>query len=617
MLQHHLYKETKTVSGSWLIFADNQGIGQQLSELLRSQKQDCILVFPGTEYKQIAEKEFSINLSLPEDFQQLLLEQVASSQAPWCGVVYLWSLNTVSADALTVADLEVASQTGCGGVLSLIQCLISQEFSSSLTLWLVTKGAQRVGVESTLFGVAQSPVWGLGKVITNEHPEFNCTLVDLDPVENNNAQSLFAEICSLEPTIGETHIAFRNGQRYVNRLVRSNKIDKKSLHLKADATYLITGGLGGIGLLVAQWMVEHKAKHLVLVGRSNPNKAATATIKALEEAGTQVVVVCADVSVEKQVTSLFTQIKTSLPPLRGVIHAAGIYEARLLQEHQWEKLKKVFAPKVSGAWNLHSLTKDMPLDFFVLFSSVASIFSFSGLGSYAAANTFLDSLAHLRKLLGLPGLSINLGPLSRVGMSHVVDNKRFAQLIAQGLEPLQSQLVLETLEQLVQKDTAQIGVIHINWSKFLEQFRLVGYPALIAELVPFVQKLELSEYKATQLPQILDQLKIASTQKRQSLLIIYLQEQIAKALGMSASGLNVDEPLNQMGLDSLIAIELRNRLRAELDVDIPITKFLDGLSIVRLTKLVSEQLFLVNSTSKAFVAPTTPSSKNSRIKGEL
>ncbi|MBW4630464.1 MAG: type I polyketide synthase [Iphinoe sp. HA4291-MV1] len=618
MSQHNqLYKETKTESGSWLIFADNQGIGQELSVLLRSQKQACILVFGGTEYKQIAEQEFSINPTLPEDFQQLL-ERVACDKTPWRGVVYLWSLNTVSADALTVADLEVASQTGCGGVLSLVQSLISKEFSPPPTLWLVTKGAQRVGVESTLVGVAQSPVWGLGKVITNEHPEFNCTLVDLDPVENNNAQSLFAEICSPKPTSGETHIAFRNGQRYVDRLVRSDKIVKKSLQLKADSTYLITGGLGGIGLLVAQCLVEHGAKHLVLVGRSSPNEAAIATLRALEEVGTQVVVIQTDVSQEEEVTSLLTQIKTSMPQLRGIIHTAGVFEDRLLVDHQWQLFAKVFAPKVSGAWNLHTQTQDLPLDFFVLFSSAASILGPAGLANYAAANAFLDTLAHYRRSLSLPGLSINWGPWSMVGMAKVVGSRGEAQWATKGIKPIESQQALNILENLLLQDAALLGVMQVNWSKFLQQFSRSSYPNFVSEIAQQVQEsLTAQEQQKVKLPQLLDQIKANSKDQSQSLLMTYLQEQIAKALGITTSELNIDEPLNQMGLDSLMVIELRNRLRAELGVDIPITKFLDGLSIVRLTKLVSEQIFEVNSTSKAFVVPTTTFNKNSRIRGEL
>nr|AHF22417.1 HapB [Hapalosiphon welwitschii UTEX B 1830] len=611
-------QETKTEPGSWLIFADNQGIGQELSGLLRSQQQACILVYPGTEYKQIAEQEFSINPALPKDFQQLLLEQVACDKTSWRGVVYLWSIDTVSADALTVADLEVVSQTGCGGVLSLFQSLISKEFSPPPTLWLVTKGAQRVSIESTLVGVAQSPVWGLGKVIKDEHPEFNCTLVDLDPQGNNNAQSLFAEICSPKPTSGD-HIAFRNGQRYVNRLVRSDKIVKKSLQLKADATYLITGGLRGIGLLVAQWMVDHGAKHLVLVGRSRPDSAATEILRRLEEVGTQVVVIQTDVSQEQEVTSLLNQIKTSMPQLRGIIHSAGVFEDRRLVDHQWQLFAKVFAPKVSGAWNLHTQTQDLPLDFFVLFSSAASILGPAGLANYAAANAFLDTLADYRRSLSLPGLSINWGPWSMVGMANAVGSRGEVQWATKGIKPIESQQALSILENLLPQDAAQVGVMQVNWSKFLQQFSRSSYPNFVSEIAQQAEKSIPQKQQKVNSPQLLDQIKANSKDQSQSLLITYLGEQIAKALGITTSGLNIDEPLNQMGLDSLMVIELRNRLRAELGVDIPITKFLDGLSVVGLTKLASEQLFevKVNSTSKAFVAPTTTLTEKSRIRGEL
>ncbi len=609
--------KTKTEPGSWLIFADNQGIAQHLSELLRSQKHSCILVFPGTAYKQIAEQEFSINPALLEDFQQLLREQVASYPAPWRGVVYLWSLDTVSADALTVADLEDASLRGCGGVLSLIQSLISLEFSPPPTIWLVTKGTQRVGIESTLLGVAQSPVWGLGKVITNEHPEFNCTLVDLDPAGNNNAQSLFGEICQIEPTRGETHIACRNGHRYVNRLVRSDKIDRKSLHLKAKATYLITGGLGEIGLLVAKWLVEHGAKHLVLVGRSKPDEAARETLMELEELGTQVVVIQTDISVEEEVTSLLNQIKTSMPQLKGIIHTAGVFDDRLLVDHQWQLFAKVFAPKVSGAWNLHTQTQDVPLDFFVLFSSVASVLGSAGLANYAAANAFLDALAHYRRSLSLPGLSLNWGPWSMVGMARAVGSRGEVQWATKGIKPIEPQQALSILENLFSQDVPQLGVMQLNWSKFLQQFSRSSALGFFSEIAQQVQELASTLQPKVNLPKLLDQIKASSLEESQSLLMTYIQKQIAKVLAITTSELNIDQPLNKMGLDSLMVVELRNRLKAELEINIPITKFLDGVSIVGLTNFIGEQLLDVNSISKAAVVSAVTSSQNNWIEVEL
>jgi malonyl CoA-acyl carrier protein transacylase len=611
-------KETKTELESWLIFADHQGIGQELSLLLRSQQKACTLVYPGNEYKHISEQEFTINPALPEDFQRLLLKRGATDKAHCHQVVYLWSLNTIEANALTVTDLEVASQTGCGGILSLIQSLINQGFSRPPRLWLVTKGAQRVGVESSLGGVAQSSVWGLGKVIANEHPELNCTLVDLDPVANHDTQSLFAEICSHKPTSSETHIAFRNEQRYVSRLVHSKKIVKQSLHLKADATYLITGGLGEIGLLVAEWLVEHGAKHLVLAGRSSPSEAAKTTLRRLEESGSQVVVMQTDVSLEKDVTSLLTEIKTSMPQLRGIIHAAGVFEDRLLVEHQWHLFAKVFAPKVSGAWNLHILTQNLPLDFFVLFSSVAPLFGSAGLANYAAANAFLDALANYRRLLGLPGLSINWGPWSMVGMARDVGIKAEVKWATKGIKPIEPQQALSILENLLTQDAAQVGVMQLNWTTFLQQFSGSSYPSFVSEIAQQLQSFAIAqEQQQVNFPHLLDQIKASSQEQSQSLLMSYLSQQIARALGITTSGLNVMQPLNQMGLDSLMVVELKNRLRTELEINIPITKFLDGVSVVDLTKLVSEQIFEVNSISKVPVATTVISNQNNWIEGEL
>ncbi|MBD2438979.1 SDR family NAD(P)-dependent oxidoreductase [Nostoc sp. FACHB-110] len=607
-------RPNNTELGSCLIFADRQGIGQELAGLWRQQK-PCTLVYPGTEYKKIRDQEIIINPALPEDFQRLFREHTATNQAPCQKVIYLWNLDTIAANALSLNDLETASQLVCGGVLSLLQSLINQGFSRPPSLWLVTKGAQPVKGESTLSGLAQATVWGLGKVITNEHPEFNCTLVDLDPDGKYNTQHLWAEICSHQPNSSENRLAFRHGQRYVNRIARKQEIVKQSLEIKTDATYLITGGLGEIGLLIAKWLVEHGAKHLVLVGRSHPQAAVQATLTQLEAAKCQVVIMQADVSLEEDVASLLAQIQTSMPPLKGIIHAAGVIEDRLLVEHQWSLFAKVFAPKVSGAWNLHHLTQDLPLDFFVLFSSIASIMGFAGTANYTAANTFLDAIAHYRRSLNLPGLSINWGPWSKLGMAKTVEMKTEAQWANQGIQPMEPQQLLSILENLLPQNTAQIGVMQLDWSKFLAQFSGDSSPSFVAEIA---QQLQTPAITQKQQPaKILDQIKESSPEQSQALLIDYLSQQMAKALGITTSKLSIDQPLNKMGLDSLMVVELKNRLRSELGINIPITKFLDGVSVIGLTKLIAQELFAVQPVSQTSVVPTITARKNSRVRGEL
>ncbi len=556
---------------SWLIFADNGGMGQQLAAQMQRQGALCTLVFPGQEYEQLTEQEFRIDPASPDDFR-LLLEAIGTNNPSLNGVVHCWSLDSLSTESLIVADIEKASMIGCGSTLYLVQSLM-RSFSKPPCLWLVTQGSQPVITEYTSLAVAQSTLWGLGKTIAREHPELQCVLVDLDPLEQEeNVQALFEEIWWKDRK-GEERIAFRQGQRYVERLRRSSPMASQPLHLQSNSTYLITGGLRGIGLLVAQWMVERGAQHLVLVGRSSADEANREALKDLEQAGVQVVIAQADVADSEQVANVLTQIQHSMPPLRGIIHAAGVSEDRLLQDHKWDLFTKVFAPKVTGSWNLHNLTQDLPLDFFVLFSSASTILGPAGLANYVAANAFLDALAHYRRLRGLPGLSINWGIWSKTGMAKIVGSRRQVQWETQAMEQMRPLVALEALEQLLQKNIAQIGVFSINWSKLLSQFPLNAYPAWLSELAKQVDQPE----KVEQLAFLqLAQQKDGNPAVRRDLVIAYVQDLVEKTLGLSVSKLNVKEHLNDLGLDSLIAIELRNRIMIELGVNIPMVKFISS-----------------------------------------
>ena len=332
--------------GRWLILADQQGVGQQLAAELASQGGSCTLAFAGATWEQVSEQVFRLNPSEPEDFEQLLAA-VIRNPIPLCGVVHLWSLDTADVARLAGEDLAAASQHCCGSTLSLVQAILKQPGLQPPQLWLVTQGAQPIGDEECLVsGLAQSSLWGLGKVIALEHPELQCRRVDLDPQATPEAAAglLVSEIQGAD---SEDQLGFRAGERYVARLVKSQSpVAEMStpVKLRSDSTYLITGGLGGLGLLVARWMVHQGARHLVLVGRSTPNDEIKQQLQEIEQAGARVVVAQADVADKNAITQVLSNIQQFLPPLRGIIHAAGVLEDRVLHQQTWNRFAKVMAP---------------------------------------------------------------------------------------------------------------------------------------------------------------------------------------------------------------------------------------------------------------------------------
>ncbi len=249
---------------------------------------------------------------------------------------------------------------------------------------------------------------------------------------------------------------------------------------QGDASYLITGGLGGLGLEVARWLVEHGARHLILIGRREPSDAAARAVAGLREAGAEVVVAPADVASEADLAAVLARAPR---PVRGVVHAAGVLDDGVLMQQTWARFEAVLAPKVQGAWNLHRLTRDQPLDFFVLFSSSAALLGSPGQGSYTAGNAFLDALAHHRRALGLPALSIDWGPWSGVGMAAALDEqrRRWAALGVSEIAPPQG---LELLQHALTQDLTQVAALPVDWVRFLRTFPAGAAPKLLADLAP-------------------------------------------------------------------------------------------------------------------------------------
>ena len=281
-------------------------------------------------------------------------------------------------------------------------------------------------------------------------------MIDLDPIEDvgKDAASIATSVVA---GAAEPETAFRGNTRYVARLVRERRISFRAVPItfRADATYLISGGLGGIGLRVARWMVDRGGRHLVLVARGAPGDEARRVKRELEMAGARIDICLLDVADEAAVRAIIHEFA---PTLRGIMHAAGTFEDAIIRNQDWPHFERVFRPKVRGAWNLHISTLDVPLDHFTLFGSAASVLGSPGQANYAAANAFLEALARYRRGTGRPAMCINWGAWASVGMANTFTEGRDAA----ETRSLTPQVALDILESAMQCELAQVTALSSN-----------------------------------------------------------------------------------------------------------------------------------------------------------
>jgi NAD(P)-dependent dehydrogenase (short-subunit alcohol dehydrogenase family)/acyl carrier protein len=430
-------------------------------------------------------------------------------------------------------------------------------------------------------------------------------LTDLEPGASlplDTAHQLWREISAPD---GEDQIAFRQGRRYAGRLVRKRRsaMQKAPLSWRADGSYLIAGGLGDLGLSVARWMAEQGARRLILLGRTklppradwNSAEAGSrlarqiAAIRELESLGACVHLPSVDVADERQLSAFLDEFRAEgWPPIRGVVHAAGVLQDGLLTQLDAPALDSVLRPKMMGGWLLHRLLEDAPLDFFVLFSSAGSLLGQPGQGNYAAANAFLDALAHHRKAQGQPALSINWGAWGGLGFANTPGGKRLAARLALlGIKSITPGRALEVLQRLLRQGSTQVAVVPVDWGQYRQFYPAGTESPLLSELAR--EEADNSPH-AGHPGEKRSTLLAAEPAERRQLLRSYLIELVARVLGLPASKLDVQQPLSNLGLDSLMAVELKNRIALDLGVNVPMVKFLQGPSVEEAAAYLFEQL---------------------------
>ncbi|MFF3772979.1 amino acid adenylation domain-containing protein [Streptomyces sp. NPDC002232] len=591
--------EAGSGGGDLLIFADAGGLADRLADLVRDRGGRCRLVRPGLRYRRGA-RCTTVRPDSADDLRRLFADLDASVRT----VVHLWNLDLPAMDAAAPEDLGDIGTIGAFSLVPLAQVLPGARPDGRLHI--VTRGvhAVRPGDPVEPFG---APAWGIGRVLRQQELTAQAgKLIDLDPAGRpgvtdpaGTAAEAEALLRELEADDGEDEIALRDGGLLVSRLRPPAGLTRPlPLRLRPDGCYLVTGGFGALGRLLCRTLVRRGARRLVLLGRTalppreawhgldpqGPAGQRVGFLRELEALGAEVLVAAVDVTDGDAMERWLTERRESgLPPVRGVFHLAGQVRDVLLPSLDRAAFDAGYGPKVYGGYLLHRLLREEPVEHFVLFASVASLLTTAGQVNYAAGNAFLDALAHRRRAQGLPALSLDWGPwatgmIEELGLvAHYRD--------ARGMSSLAPETGMAVLERVIGQDLPQLLVATVvDWPVFLSWYSRP--PRLVSALAAAAARTA----PAGQGDGFLDAYRRADAVERARLVSGHFSALAAGVLRVEPGLVDADSRLGSLGLDSLLAMELRARVHTELGVSLPVVALLSNGPVHELTDRLHEGL---------------------------
>jgi acyl transferase domain-containing protein/SAM-dependent methyltransferase/acyl carrier protein/NADP-dependent 3-hydroxy acid dehydrogenase YdfG len=563
---------------AWLIFGDESPECDALARLLTSRGNEVLRIDRANAFTTLDKHFYKVDAARPEQIKQAVDAALAAAALPCRHAVCLWGLTSS----------EIPRETGalyqqiivlCSQALAAGQSLIRHDAIHSPRLWLVTRGVQPPFSAGSP-ALAEAPLWGLGRVMAVEHPEIWGGLLDLDPAASPD-ESAGAMVAQATAPDGEDQCAFRGGVRFVPRLVpqTSPDNDRRPLVCSADGCYLITGGLGGMGLHIAQWLAKQGARKLVLLGRTSlPPRSEWETVerqsrtfqqissvREIEEMGATVKTAAIDIANQKDVERLLESLEAEeWLPIYGAVHTAAVVEDRLVPNLDIQGLQAAFHSKVLGALNLEHCLAEQPLQFFVCCSSVGALLGQTGQANYAAANAFLDAFVQGRRLKKKPALSINWGGWYGAGLAMTLGGRRtIASLEQRGILGFQPSQGVAALELLMGRNSTQATVIRMDWSRFRKTYPIGEEPPLLMSLATGIQMPAMAETEkpvaeptGTGLRERL--LALDSVTAQRAMLESQLQNLLAAVLKLEVAAIDVEKPMGALGLDSLMGFEFRD-----------------------------------------------------------
>jgi len=599
--------------GTWLIVTDHGGVSDELK-------------------RRIAGRDAATRIieadALPEAGSAAFNELVDSlDKAGWCGTVHCAALDAPDGEHTNMAAIDAAVDSGLFGALRVSQLMAASRSDQNPRLWIATRAAQFAEIDAQS-GKGSSPIsgtlWGFGRTIALEMPTIWGGLVDIDRGFDSTtaADCLLREIDSASSRAGhrEEQVVWRGSARYVARLVRLPDPAPARLSLAPRGAYLVTGGFGSLGVRVARWLCAQGARHIVLVGRSalpasgewNALPAdhryahCIQTIRELEAEGVKVRLEYIDVTDRDRMSALFAELDAVGETVRGVVHAAAAFEHAPFTTVTPPMLRRAAAAKLQGAWLLHELTSRLQLDLFVLFSSITTMFGAKHLAAYTAANQFLVGLASHRWASGLPATCVDWGTWSE---QRVNARARRGKVDEIGFLDLDDERAFSLLSSLVHGEVVHSAVARVDWKLMSAAYQARGsWPFLRQVAAPVasdtknIPSTSIAVDAVAETFNMADQLAAMTRGEQIAHVEALVRAELGRVLGIS----NPDEiepsiGFADLGLDSLMALQLRRRLSVLSGLELPATMTFNHSTLEALSYYLVERI----SGAEAPVATAT------------
>ena len=569
----------------------DEGLSTPLSKELSEAGYNIITIDKGTSFQNEFSNHYRINPTSKDNFIELFLS-LKNKNIKLSKIINLWSVDSIIDDTSDSKAFQIESQN-----LFLSNLYLSQEIlkieNQEIYIYQITKNADQVDKEKDKnINFLQGSLYGMGRVFMNEHPDHQVRMIDLGCQKlEDNVSHLIKEINKEEKVPYETEIAIRDYGRFARKLVAiEQKMDtNQELSFKNDATYLISGGASGLGLTLAEWMFERGARNFALVSRSGPKyERDNKIILKLQNLGANInwQDVKGDVSKEEDINRVISYIKNNMPPLRGVIHSAGILDDSSYPNMTKERFFKVYDPKALGAWNLHRATLDTELDLFLLISSVSSFIGIGGQSNYSSANSFLNYLSIYRNSNGLACHSACFGLIGGDYAGMTKDSKKNVDSIYRALGTVvinRSDIDLK-LEELLNSNFDYLMISSMKWSNFVKTYKSVKDRFMFSAVIK-----KDSFSKSNNLDGILQKI-IASddidwkVEKVSEL----LANSVADILGVSGEDISLNNSITTIGLDSLMLNQFRSWIQLNIEINLFLMRLAKGPSLTELaTEIIS------------------------------